>query len=49
MLFMHTYVLIYHILVHKRVIQAIHKVITEGHKNLTCQIGRTAFSFQNMN
>jgi len=29
---------IYHILVHKRVIQAIHKVVTERHKNLKCQI-----------
>jgi len=49
MLFIYTCVLIYHILVHKRVIQAIHKVVTERHKNLKCQIGRTAFSRQNVN
>jgi len=49
MLFMHTCVSIYHILVYKRIIQAIHKVVTEGHKNLKCQIGHTAFSRQNMN
>jgi len=46
---MHTCVSIYHILLHKRVIQAIHRVVTEGHKNLKCQIGCTTFSRQNVN
>jgi len=49
MLFIHTCVSIYHILVHKRVIQAIHRVVTERHKDLKCQIGGIAFSRQNVN
>jgi len=49
---MHTCMSIYHILhilVHKRVMKAIHRIVTEGHMNLKCQIGCIAFSRQNVN
>jgi len=36
-------------LVHKRVIKAIHRVVSEGHKNLKCQNDRTALSRHNLN
>jgi len=39
---------IYHILVHKRVMEAIHTIITERHKNLKCQNGHNVFSHQNI-
>jgi len=49
MLFMYIYVSIYHILLHKRVVQAIHSILSEWHNMLTCQKGHITIGRHNIN